>query len=1130
MLSLALLSSFLQQVQGAEVIRVGYDENYGILKTPQIHGFEGYGYEYLQKMLEYTTGDYQFQFVPCSSEEGAYLLRIGMLDMYAPRVPTEAFESQYLFSSESIATDIGFLTSTNPNYVPTGSYSELNHKTIVALKDDPHLEQLQDFILSYQLFTTITEVETSSYQELLESNSGDYLLFSSLFMDDSVQVAFVVSTLDSHLMAPSHMTYLMDDFDQALSQMKESELLLEERLYLKYFDRDYSGTKTITSSDYQLMRMKTKYLVGVSDLNSPLIYLDDQGEIAGIYCDLLHLLAEQMGVAFELVLLHELTPLVDLDNLDFSILSFEDESRLNMKQSVPLLDIPFLAVKHINGEGDSKQQIVGTLDYYGLTQESVEFFLECYDVIGFRSVEEIAIAFQAGKVDTMFVTTSDYNTMAPLLEEGVALPSSLPYSFTPTLSFESSFQSSKIEIINKFIGKLNPLEVDYIILEHSMPKVEDTTLKEILQQYPIFANTFFLMLSAGAMLIWFRERSKKLKLLGNVNRDELTGVLSESCFFQDVSNILARFPDESYSMVSIDMDQFKIINELYGYGVGTRLLVDFSHFLQELEQPPVLLTRCSGDQYLLFMESEDVEMQVQSSLSDNSAFYPRCESYLHSHGGISFSIGVYDIHDATLDIRYMIDCANHARMLGKNEKSTTFYKYSDEMQKQRTTCKEMLTHAKDGLAPQEFVLYFQPLVRSHEKESWMGVEVLVRWNRREKLVPPKDFIPLFEKNGFMDTFDYFVIEQVCAFLAENSSVSLPILWINLSPYTLQSDGFTEKVGGLLEKYQVLPEKLGFELSGNQLIAFSEETFQTIQTLRGQGFLVALDDFGEKSTSFSYISHFDILKLDALFVKKSMNTPKDEKILRHILEMTKELGIKSVAESVETAKLHQFVKGLCVDMAQGFLFHHPMNREKLLQELSKHQVILLSEEPNSSDKVEDTKEIDVENADVVDESGKEESPITEESVVISEEKGTIKTSEEKKETTNETARKQPKKINKPKLERKKATPPQENTENGEHKENEKNDSDTDNSIVSTVVEENQEDVSTSDDGSEKVAEVVESTDNNENEEKDPENIEKITTLNEEEDLSSPPALPLNNMFVHGDLEVVELEELTEKEKE
>lgn len=385
----------------------------------------------------------------------------------------------------------------------------------------------------------------------------------------------------------------------------------------------------------------------------------------------------------------------------------------------------------------------------------------------------------------------------------------------------------------------------------------------------------------------------------------------------------------------IDLDEFKSINDTMGHIVGDNVLIEIGKRLVSCLRKEDTVSRFSGDEFYLsisgFEKVEDIITAVQKVmmvfkepiiLNDVELFVPA-----------SVGVAIYPVDgESTDDLVKHADLAMYrAKSLGKNQ-----YVFCSQQIKEDVTRKMHLANSLyRALDKHELFMMYQPQVEVVTGEI-IGVEALIRWNHESYgLISPGEFIPLAEINGLIRPIGLWVIRTVC----ETCHKFRPVIQrrmrisVNISIEQLKDPLIASKINQILVETDTNPELIQIEVT--ESVAYSEEQFviERLEEIKALGIEVAIDDFGTGHSSYSRLNKFpiDLIKIDREFVKgiDSLEAnAKDRAIIVSIIQLVKNLGIKVLAEGVETKTQYEFLRDLQCDEIQGYYFYKPMLSEEL----------------------------------------------------------------------------------------------------------------------------------------------------------------------------------------------------------
>lgn len=411
------------------------------------------------------------------------------------------------------------------------------------------------------------------------------------------------------------------------------------------------------------------------------------------------------------------------------------------------------------------------------------------------------------------------------------------------------------------------------------------------------------------------------------NRTELTHLHNMKSFFYLCGEMIKAEPDQKYSVVIMDIVQFKAVNEFCGRDEGDRLLKFIAECFQWYEDHRKDTYACHvrADIFCLCTQYEDVR-ELENIVSEIKT---KIDEFPFTYKvQPSFGIGISPEREPA--VSYLKDCATMAMNSVKGKVYQTYAIFGEKMRRQLMRERQVENDIVGALENGELVLYIQPKVNMSTGRI-IGGEALVRWLHPEKgLVSPGEFIPVLEKNGFIINVDEYIWEKVFAYLGklkEEGRELVPIS-INVSRLHDYDTGLAENLIRLREKYDVPAQFVPLELTESAFLEDEKGMYQRMENLRSQGFLVSMDDFGTGYSTMNMLKNqtLDEIKIDREFIR-DLEKDKSQIIIRNTIAMLQQLGAHIVIEGVETEEQKEFLLGCnCTDV-QGFLFYRPMPVEE-----------------------------------------------------------------------------------------------------------------------------------------------------------------------------------------------------------
>lgn len=424
-----------------------------------------------------------------------------------------------------------------------------------------------------------------------------------------------------------------------------------------------------------------------------------------------------------------------------------------------------------------------------------------------------------------------------------------------------------------------------------------------------------------------RQANRQLERLAFV--DPVTNGRNRTSFEIDAGGAVRAALPGTYVLVWLDIQKFKVINDFFGVEMGDRVLRHCYETVEAHLENGEYVARLAADGFNLLLRTageKELEARLNRIAEDANNFEPfRERNYL-----LSFSAGIYPIDDPVLSLVKIQDRANIARKKsGGSEEhclcTCLFYSEQDRLRSLRE--KEMENRMHDALGRDEFVVYLQPK-QSLKKAAIGGAEALVRWRAPEGLIPPNDFIPLFEQNGFIVDLDLHVFEKVCAMLRkwlDNGVTPVPVS-VNMSRVHLADPQFLERYETIRRAYDVPPELLEIELTESLVFENPHLLVQFIERIRAHGYHCSIDDFGSGYSSLNLLKdmNVNVLKLDRVFfASQEADNARERTVIVSVIDLAKKLSMGTVAEGVETTRQVEFLQQAGCDMVQGYVFSRPV---------------------------------------------------------------------------------------------------------------------------------------------------------------------------------------------------------------
>lgn len=425
------------------------------------------------------------------------------------------------------------------------------------------------------------------------------------------------------------------------------------------------------------------------------------------------------------------------------------------------------------------------------------------------------------------------------------------------------------------------------------------------------------------------------------HHDILTGLLNRFSFEISLDQALlsAKREQNELALFFIDMDKFKDVNDSLGHHVGDKLLVEVAQRLKKCVRESDIIARIGGDEFVVVLtgmsRTDYAGAIAEKILQELARPYTIEGQNIESTPSIGVSIYPSD-GDSVEQLMKNADVAMyHAKDSGRNN----YQFFSNDMLVAIQQRLELEHELNVALNEKQFELHYQPQFAA-DNHSISGFEALVRWHHPERgLVPPIQFIPVAEENGFIQKLGDWIIDEACRQLAEWTAANICNIRmsVNLSTMQLQSESLIVLVRSVMQKYDIKEGELEFEITETSAMQNPELAVQQLNGLRELGVSLALDDFGTGYSSLAYIKRLPVqtLKLDQTFVRDIGEDQNDTEICAATLALAHNLGLEVVAEGVETTAQRDFLLHHNCDYLQGYLFSKPLPAAEATNYITAH---------------------------------------------------------------------------------------------------------------------------------------------------------------------------------------------------
>lgn len=384
-------------------------------------------------------------------------------------------------------------------------------------------------------------------------------------------------------------------------------------------------------------------------------------------------------------------------------------------------------------------------------------------------------------------------------------------------------------------------------------------------------------------------------------------------------------------VVTIDINKFKALNNIYGYAVCNEILKTLGQKIQRLLPEDNITCRISNDIFAsIFSYEGDIDQLLHKVFVEASKLNINGME-LH----INLAIGAYNVMPYETDINKIVDKAYLARAQIKGLYHSNYYLFDETLENKMIEEQKIEACMEEALENNEFKVVYQPKVYT-KNEKMSGAEALVRWYRDGEIIPPSKFIPLFEKNKFIIKLDKYIFEQVCKDLADwrDRLGFIPTISINVSKEQFEDENFIDKYVDICTKYGLEPSQIDLEIT--ESATTNMDVLKVLSLIKAKGFTISIDDFGTGTSSLSMLQNMpiDIMKIDKVFVDKA-NLNSDKNIINYIVLIAHHLNVATIVEGVETKEQVEFIRKIGGDIIQGYYYSKPIPKDEFEEYFNKN---------------------------------------------------------------------------------------------------------------------------------------------------------------------------------------------------
>ena len=919
------------------VITIGYLSEFVGIRDINAISKKGYLYDIFARISDYC--DYTFEY----KEYDNYYALVDALKnneiQYFGPVTELATERWGLYSSMELTDTVVYLVKKKDGTLMYyNDYKRIDGKTVASYSESSFERYLNEYCDSKGISVNYVRGDISNYHEL----EADYYLVSSIDSKfDEYYSAINLKNLPLCVATTieNGNAKFNKDLMKAFENMVASDVSFLQKVHIKYFGGAISQRRTLTKEEVEMLKNHS-FKVAFESGQEFFSYLNKDGEPEGIVIEMFREIATRYGMKIEYLPYRidgegENSQEYALKNADIMLSSLGKyvDFSADFSMSNTYMDIPstLLVDESLYYSSDEKTKAkIGIARNLFMEPNATEGMPFDASLLLYDDIMQLNEDFNNDKIDGLFVPECAMPWARGEIDRSYfTLPTAATTPYKIWISNELGHDY--IEIANVIFDHISSQAAEVIIVEEQSKYKSAPSLKEAIKENLLLVTSIITFIVFSLVFIYLRlvmNNAKKLKNIMEV--DQVTGLLTISKFMPEMKKLLENSSPKEYYIISFDIDNFKVINQSYGFEKGNELLRAVANSMRKYANKDAIMCRLQNDIFVVIgRRSNVVEFNTDQVLFSQE----RCDEIMQNVGLnaiLHFSTGVYVIENKDISYEKIVDNVRKARNISKTKHGNVMTVYSDELKLQTEKENEIYTSMEKALENREFFIVVQPKVEL-ETGKLVGGEVLVRWEKADgTIVYPDEFIPLFEKNHFIVRLDSFVFEEACQ-LIKNAKIDLPHLSINVSAMTALSENIIETYMDILAKYGLKPEQFELELTESVLDYDFEKVREVFSRIKELGFSLSLDDFGKGASSLARINSIDVdtVKLDKGFITNNINKEKGNSVVANSIALAEDLGITTLAEGIETKEQLDLLVELGCELGQGYYFDKPLSVELFL---------------------------------------------------------------------------------------------------------------------------------------------------------------------------------------------------------
>lgn len=925
-----------------QTIKVGIfnRDGYHIVYEDGTHG--GYDYEYLQEIAKYT--GWKYEFYEGSWTDCRNALEEGKIDLLGGVAKNAERENDFLFADSSSITTTSCLVALSSSEYSYDDFGALEGTRVGVVRDASMNDDLRLFALEKGFsYTEVVYNTMDELKEALYSQAVDCILMRNMRNLTDCKIVAKCSSETLYYIFNKNRMDLKEELDDALEKIHLDDAFFESKLSDKYFSN--STRLAFTKEEKEYIKQNNPFEVALI-LDYPVLcqYDETTQSYTGIAIDVLDIISKRTGMEFVYTefpkgeSIHSYTK----QHPDTLVLPFIRDDYMEYQNHFSTLgaivEENMVFIYHDNNSILPEQElcVVLTESMYGREEQVRDQFPNA-EIIYCDGVKKALDLVESGRAD---VTLANEISVKYLLQSPyyASLKMASFGGMYADMTFVVGNEANHMleSVLSKILDTFSERDIREIVTDNTY-NVYEMSEREWFYMHRTEAVSVLISLIGIVLVLYainLRRNQKKMFYLANY--DELTGLYNERYFEKKAMEWMGKNPQQVYTFFMIDLEKFKMINRLYGRDIGDEVLKQIAAKIKNEVGHKGLYGRYYGDKFVVCYPVG--EEHTSKMLRDNIWIIQVRDIQIR----VQMQVGAYINKDFIQDVDRILDYIQIAVQKGEDAGKNKFYFFKQEYLDEQLMSQHITNEMDKALREGQFEVHLQPQYHTLSRKL-VGAEALIRWNHPEKgMIPPSEFIPVFEENKFIYQLDSFVCDRVCRHLAKwkEKGKIVPVS-MNISRVDLNNPDLMDMLLSNLNKYDVPIEYLHLEITESAYVNNQGQMNQVVEELHSKGFVIEMDDFGSGYSSFNMLKDIpiDVLKLDMQFFSDEIHMEKGGNIISSLVNLAHNMGILVVAEGVETEREQQFLRSIHCNIAQGYLYSKPLKLKDFEALLTESEVSL-----------------------------------------------------------------------------------------------------------------------------------------------------------------------------------------------